>query len=408
MGLERLKFWHWMIIGVLVGVGYGFVKTQLLVAEETSEHTRDRGQIEHDLQRGAIVRNLTLHPPVEGQEWVTGEIYQFNRANGLVSVYPPREINPNLPPGWRARPRGGRWNRNAANNSPPAQPPEGPTTRPDLPDGKWLTLTFLAGDANRKGKEYNVAGTITANGTTATFTAVNGHSFRNGDTVTIAGAAQPEYNGAFKISNVTRGSFDYTLPAAPSATTATAGAGGAITAYMDAREFLASLQRQFPPVASSHRDLEYRFAWWEVPVNAMAIYGAGGFVVIGVIWPTVISLMAGAGLVKRPEPEDDYDLSRFKGGEEANDDAKPEVSQQDQDQLAELNAKLEAGVADMLQGSTEPEIDHDAEHAAAIKKLETTAMDAEEGAVAQSNEPKEYRGEFYPVAKPVVHKDEKK
>jgi hypothetical protein len=171
------------------------------------------------------------------------------------------------------------------------------------------------------------------------------------------------------------------------------------------RQWMEQLQKDFPNQPNLDRDLSFRFAWWEVPQNMMMLYGAGGFVVIGVIWPAFIAILMGAGLAKRP-PEKEYNLDRFKGGEEKK-EAKAGATQADQDQLAELNAKLEAGVSDMLQGSTTPEIDHDAEHAAVVKKLVTTSMDAKEAVAAEAEEPKEYKGEFYPVAKPHGHKDEK-
>lgn len=55
---------------------------------------------------------------------------------------------------------------------------------------------------------------ITRTSGTATLTA-NAHGFSNGDTVTVSGATQTEYNGAVVISNVTTNTFDYTVTGAP-------------------------------------------------------------------------------------------------------------------------------------------------------------------------------------------------
>lgn len=66
--------------------------------------------------------------------------------------------------------------------------------------------------------------TITRVGTTATAT-LAAHGFANGDTITVAGAVQPEYDGPFVIGNVTANTWDYTIAGAP-ATPAT----GTITA----------------------------------------------------------------------------------------------------------------------------------------------------------------------------------
>ena len=57
------------------------------------------------------------------------------------------------------------------------------------------------------------SGTITAaqSGTTATATITAGHSFNNGDTITISGASPSGFNGAQLIGNRTATTFDYTV-----------------------------------------------------------------------------------------------------------------------------------------------------------------------------------------------------
>jgi hypothetical protein len=73
---------------------------------------------------------------------------------------------------------------------------------------------------------------ITRSSTTATVTAT-GHGFRNGASVTIAGATQTDYNGAFTITLVDADTFTYTVansPASPATGTITAtGADQAVT-----------------------------------------------------------------------------------------------------------------------------------------------------------------------------------
>jgi hypothetical protein len=55
---------------------------------------------------------------------------------------------------------------------------------------------------------------ITRNGATATAT-LTGHGYWSGQTVLISGATQPEYNGAFTITNVTANTFDFTVSGEP-------------------------------------------------------------------------------------------------------------------------------------------------------------------------------------------------
>jgi type IV pilus assembly protein PilY1 len=57
--------------------------------------------------------------------------------------------------------------------------------------------------------------TITRSGTTATVTTSSNHGFNNGDSVTINGANQNEYNGTFIISVVNGTQFTYTVPEYP-------------------------------------------------------------------------------------------------------------------------------------------------------------------------------------------------
>jgi len=67
--------------------------------------------------------------------------------------------------------------------------------------------------------------TITRSGTTATVTITSDHNLATGQSVTIAGANEGDYNGTFVIIATTRTQFTYTVPGSPS-TPAT----GAITA----------------------------------------------------------------------------------------------------------------------------------------------------------------------------------
>jgi hypothetical protein len=55
---------------------------------------------------------------------------------------------------------------------------------------------------------------ITRSGTTATVTAT-AHALLTGDTVTIAGADQAEYNGSFAITRTGADTFTYTVPGTP-------------------------------------------------------------------------------------------------------------------------------------------------------------------------------------------------
>lgn len=83
----------------------------------------------------------------------------------------------------------------------------------------------------------------------------------------------------------------------------------------------------------------YKKNWWETPKATYSIYMAGGFVAIGLIFPTLIQLLTVAGYGRQPKENDEYNLDRFSGEE-------PKIAKaviiDEKEQLAALEAELEA------------------------------------------------------------------
>jgi|GEM_PF-2146155 len=307
MGIDELKRWHWMIIGLLLGAMFGGSRVYFREPDMSGPRSYRRDQFEEVLWNRVDIRNLVLHPPMNGQEWVTGELYRLDRPNNGPRLAPQRR-----------------------NSTQPA------VERP----GKWVQFPLLASDVELTAK----------------------------DTAAIESAKRAKI----------------TLRETP-----------AYGTYPTAREYLAQLAVDVP---GGKEKLAFKYAWWETSRAMLTIYTSAGFVVIGVIWPTIINLMIGAGLGRPKKEADAYDLSRFKSGSKAAPVAK-QASAADT-RLAELNAKLEADVAGMIMGSNLSTIEQeDEEEAQAIRQLETQRLEVEakERAIAES---KEYKGEFYPVAKP--------
>lgn len=308
MGLEYLKRWHWAVIGLILGLVFGGSQVMFRETDPGGDRTFDRRQFEAYLARGMQVQNLVLHPTLDGQEWITGEV--FKHENGSLTAPAPRRVRR---PGRRLWPRMS------------SAPEPAPVTQPaevKQPPGTWVPFPVLAAEANSKQSRYE---------------------------------------------------------------------------KMNGREYIEYLKKEYPQAADM---MTYRFAWWEVPKYTLSIYGGAGVLLVGGVWPTIIALLTGAGLGRAKKEEDTYDLSRFKGKTAKTTAAAVDHTQGDQE-LAELNAKLEAGVVDMLTTSTTPDIDHDEEEAHAIRKLENRPMDATESALGKSSDdPKDYNGEFYPVVRP--------
>jgi hypothetical protein len=172
-----------------------------------------------------------------------------------------------------------------------------------------------------------------------------------------------------------------------------------VTAAPD-ETILAFLER----IQADHPNVKYRYAWEREPWAVYTIWTGGSVLVMGLVWPSLISLAAGRGLGLKPYRPDEpaYDLERFAGGDEPAKPAAKEMTEEDAQQLAAAEAALRKGLgpagaaaAPATDGSTDQ----------AIKKLEGKPLEPL-AIPGQDEEPKEYKGEYYPVAKPKAHPTE--
>ncbi|MGB7159313.1 MAG: hypothetical protein WBD40_14690 [Tepidisphaeraceae bacterium] len=146
-------------------------------------------------------------------------------------------------------------------------------------------------------------------------------------------------------------------------------------------------------VAQQHSHVRFRYAWQEHPAIVYAIWTGGAMILIGGVWPTLLGLLIGAGFGGGDEADDDYDLSRF--GKDA--DAQAASAAQvglDAAHLAEVEAELQHN----LEGIASPGGTTSTATPPQVKKLEGGPV---ESAPLPDDDPnREYKGEFYPVAKP--------
>jgi hypothetical protein len=106
--------------------------------------------------------------------------------------------------------------------------------------------------------------------------------------------------------------------------------------------------------------LGFRYAWEFEPNWFIALCGAGGVVVVGIIWPTILNALMGAGFGRPPKTQSEKDneayLSRF--GKRSQKPAASRVAkgptQEDQDQLLAMNEKMQSELAAAGMFVTEP------------------------------------------------------
>lgn len=148
--------------------------------------------------------------------------------------------------------------------------------------------------------------------------------------------------------------------------------------------------------------MSWHYAWWAEPQWQYALWTLGSVIVIGGAWPTVLNVLVGAGFGPKKK-EKKYDLDRFgkykeqeKGGE------KKVITAEDQAKVEAVAAKLEEELGGFGTEGASTTAGAGAAAQAAARKLDGGPV--EQVAVQQDDEDKEYKGEFYPVARTPGHK----
>jgi hypothetical protein len=160
-------------------------------------------------------------------------------------------------------------------------------------------------------------------------------------------------------------------------------------------------------------EIKYRLAWWAMPGANYAVWMGGAFLFIGILFPTFINVMIGAGYMPPPKPKEKPQpkpVYTHSGPEEEIEGLvkakKGPMTAAEQQQLEELTAKLQqnvggASVATGVAGSTTNT------STAPVKKLDTKPLE-EVKTLEQPKEDVEWGGEFYPVAHAKHHSEEEK
>jgi hypothetical protein len=148
-------------------------------------------------------------------------------------------------------------------------------------------------------------------------------------------------------------------------------------------------------------ELSFRYAWYRETWAIYLLWTGASLLLIGGVWPSIVSLMVGAGLgFQGEEKGPDYDLDRFKS-EADKKAAAAGPTAADLQHLHELEDELEKKLAAQQAGMPIPE-DQPAAAPAAAKKLDGGPL--ENLAPDKPAEEHEYRGDFYPVDRGVKKK----
>jgi hypothetical protein len=142
-------------------------------------------------------------------------------------------------------------------------------------------------------------------------------------------------------------------------------------------------------------ELSAKYAWYREKWAIFALWTGASVLLIGGVWPSVVSLMVGAGLGFHGEEKGpDYDLDRFKSEAEKKAGGAKVPTAAELQHLRELEEEMERKLAAQRAGLPIPE-DEPAQAPAAVKKLDGGTL--ENLAPQKPGEEHEYSGEFYPV-----------
>jgi hypothetical protein len=156
-----------------------------------------------------------------------------------------------------------------------------------------------------------------------------------------------------------------------------------------------SVRKYLESVKASDAEVSFKYAWYRETWAIYLLWCGAAILLIGGVWPSVVSLLVGAGLGFHKEDQGpEYDLSRFKAEADAKKAAGHVPTSAEVAHLQELEAELERKLAAQRAGLPMPE-DEPETVQAGIKKLDGGALEA-----FVDNKPAEdheYKGEFYPV-----------
>jgi hypothetical protein len=156
------------------------------------------------------------------------------------------------------------------------------------------------------------------------------------------------------------------------------------------------------------RNVEFKYAWWAEPRNSMILWVGSSFVVIGLIWPSIVYLLA-FGQLTQPPQEKGVDLSKVVATPTESSAPKTSMpTEEDMDELRAMQAKLEADLAS--RGEEAAPAPAEAAVAVAAGPKQLTATHLEVNQTGEHHDDKQFGAgadDFYPterkVAKPHEH-----
>jgi hypothetical protein len=170
--------------------------------------------------------------------------------------------------------------------------------------------------------------------------------------------------------------------------------------YPSVRDYLKTIKSQ-------NTGLTAKYAWFRETWAVYVMWTSAAVILIGGVWPSVVSLMTGGGLgLQRVAKDPEYDLDRFGKGEKR-EESKGQAqgaTQRDMDELRRLDDELEKRLASGATVGGESSGGSSDASSEPARKLDGGPLEVAQ--IQQDEADKEYGGEFYPVVKTIHKKDD--
>lgn len=157
--------------------------------------------------------------------------------------------------------------------------------------------------------------------------------------------------------------------------------------------------RQYLDELNSHvrdADIEYRYAWWEIPRFQFTVWMVGCGVVIGGLWPFVVDALIGLTLL--PPRQRNVSLRHVKSRKRlahALGTGSKAMTEADRAQLHAVEASLESSLGTAAPPGSAARADS-APASAPLRRLDAGPIEPAP-LPPQPEQPREYAGEFYPT-----------
>lgn len=172
--------------------------------------------------------------------------------------------------------------------------------------------------------------------------------------------------------------------------------------FSNVEEYLQTLSGQFEHITFRTTGASERY-------KVLAVWTLGSLVIIGGIFPTILGLLTRAGLGPAPDPPKPPEPKR-----PADPSPKPSrssvpaggLTQEDQQRLLELEQAMEQRLAQDRSVSSPASPTSAPAPQQPIRKLQAGPVEPAPVMTEKPEEPREYKGEYYPVARPTRKKSE--